>query len=64
MKEAYLKCLGMGLSLPLNSFSVFDEKLRKDYVIAPVDAPEGFLAAVAYPSPPLVHARWPWDTDH
>ncbi len=60
MKEAYLKCVGMGLSRPLNSFSIFDEQLRREYVMSPVEAPQGFIASVVYPSPPLIHTTFRW----
>lgn len=53
-KEAFVKCRGLGLSLPLNSFSVLDEPLTRDYVIEPLAFPARFTGTVVYPSPRLM----------
>jgi 4'-phosphopantetheinyl transferase len=74
-KEAFVKAVGKGLSIPLNSFDTLasndlglqrldsgaDSSDRATWELADLDVPEGYVAAVAVEESidRLVYFRWP-----
>jgi phosphopantetheinyl transferase len=58
-KEAYVKANGHGLAHMLHSVSVVGANSQREYLIASLQLPEGYVGAVAYPPPRSeIRRRW------
>jgi 4'-phosphopantetheinyl transferase len=59
-KEAFAKCVGLGVSCQFESFSVLSESWKRNWCLAAFRFPEGFIGAAVYPPPALALKAFRW----